>query len=305
MKIGKISALAAAGLLYLGIFNAAMAAFASAINFQGRLTDASRNPITATESIQFSIWNAATSGSELWNETQSVTVSSGIYNVALGSVVALSSSVFAGGQTWLQIQVGSDAAMTPRLQFQAAPYALTSAYAPASFDPDYPDGTSNWTFVSPQISLTNTYTVPAGDDFYFYVSSSPSGADSGYDYAQIPVSGAASATNIENQQDGYSVAGAGMVLASTSSAVAYQLIGYLVPASVTIIAQDLSPGGTYTVPIGKNLYHTVMDGSGGSFYSPAAINGAFTEGYTIRFISSGSIIKNIGSQTFTLVGVLH
>ena len=296
-----------AGLLYLGIFTTAMAAFPAAINFQGRLTDASGNAINGTESIVFSIWNAATSGSELWNETQSVTVSSGIYNVAVGSVVALSSSVFSSGQTWLQIQVGADAAMTPRLEFQAAPYALTAAYAPASFDPDYPDGTSNLTFVSPQISQTNTYTVPAGDDFYFYVSSSPSGANAGYDYAQIPVSGAASATNIENQESGYSMAGPGMVLASTSSAVTYQLIGYLVPASVTIVAQDLSAGSTYTVPSDRNLYRMAVNGpSGGPFPVQLAVNGApLGEYYANSFIGSGSVIKNTGSQTLTLVGVLH
>lgn len=104
----------------------------SGVNFQGRLTDPSGTPITATKSITFSIWNAQTAGTQLWTETQSVAVSNGIYNVTLGSVLALSSGVFASTGTWLQIQVSPDAAMTPRLPLQGVPYAFTAGAVSAA-----------------------------------------------------------------------------------------------------------------------------------------------------------------------------
>ncbi|MDE1977133.1 MAG: hypothetical protein KGI84_07740 [Elusimicrobia bacterium] len=232
----------------------AMAAFPSAINFQGRLTDASGNPITGTESIQFSIWNAATGGSQLWNETQSVTVSSGIYNVALGSVVALSTAVFSSGQTWLQIQVGADAAMTPRLQFQATPYAFTAQSASSAASLVYPDGTAGLTPVTVRVSQSSPYVVPSGDDFYFHIASATS--SSGYLTAGGSVTGSQLG---DGQMPSTFIAGPGTSLASSLSTTTYDLNGFLVPATVTAVIQDIAPGGTYTVPAGKTFY--LMPGS--------------------------------------------
>lgn len=99
------------------------AAVPQKMNFQGRLTDISGVSITGSESIVFSIWDAVTVGSSLWSETQTVQISSGIYNVSLGDVTAISSTVFSSPDRWLQIKVGSDAAMTPRVKLLTAPYA--------------------------------------------------------------------------------------------------------------------------------------------------------------------------------------
>src|SRR5688572_20548 len=67
-----------------------------AISFQGRLTDSSSNPLTGTYSIQFSIWDTGpgAGGTQLWSETQSINADNGIFSVLLGTVSALSPSVF-------------------------------------------------------------------------------------------------------------------------------------------------------------------------------------------------------------------
>jgi hypothetical protein len=114
------------------------AAINQQINFQGKLTNPDGTNVTnGTFSIRFRIYNHATNdaantcsaNSCLWEETQaSVSVTDGIFQVALGSVnTALASSVdFNTNALYLGIKVGSDAEMTPRVQFTAAPYAFNS-----------------------------------------------------------------------------------------------------------------------------------------------------------------------------------
>lgn len=116
----------------LGMFLQAsnsQAAINPQINFQGKLTNTDGTNVTnGTYSIVFSIYTVASGGSNIWTETQSsVTVTDGIFRVALGSVTALPGSVdFNTNSLYLGIKVGADAEMTPRVQFTAAPYAFNS-----------------------------------------------------------------------------------------------------------------------------------------------------------------------------------
>jgi hypothetical protein len=72
------------------------------LNYQGRLTDPSGNPKNGTFTMQFAVYDAETGGNQLpsgtpWSETQSVTVTNGVFNVLLGSVTALPADLFQGG----------------------------------------------------------------------------------------------------------------------------------------------------------------------------------------------------------------
>lgn len=99
------------------------------INFQGKLTNTDGTNVTnGTYSIVFSIYSVASGGSAIWTETQgSVTVTDGIFQVALGSITSLPGSVdFNSASLYLGIKVGADAEMTPRVQFTATPYAFNS-----------------------------------------------------------------------------------------------------------------------------------------------------------------------------------
>jgi hypothetical protein len=101
------------------------AAVPSVINYQGRLTDNSpqQNPIDATVTVDFSIWDSASGGSSLWSETQSVQVVKGLFNTLLGSTTPLPGSVFTGGATrYLEIHVSGET-LAPRQRIAATPFA--------------------------------------------------------------------------------------------------------------------------------------------------------------------------------------
>ncbi|MBI2913475.1 MAG: hypothetical protein HYY03_06105 [Chloroflexi bacterium] len=102
------------------------------ISFQGRLT----NPTTGLPvgdgdySVTFRIYDAATAGNNLWTETQpTVAVSGGLFSVMLGSVTALTASVFDGTDRYLEVEVSGDPPMTPRLQFGYVSYAFLAEEA--------------------------------------------------------------------------------------------------------------------------------------------------------------------------------
>jgi len=95
------------------------------IDFNGRLTDSSGNTINQTVDITFKLYDVETGGTALWTETQSVTVTDGLFNVKLGSVTALDESNFSSSERWIGISVGTDSEMTPRTRIAAVPYAFT------------------------------------------------------------------------------------------------------------------------------------------------------------------------------------
>ncbi|MHB2026314.1 MAG: hypothetical protein ACYCPQ_06705, partial [Elusimicrobiota bacterium] len=121
-----------------------------AINFQGRLTDTSNNPLTGSHNFVFSIWSNSSGGSCpnpacLWTETQNgVSVANGVLAVQLGAASAIPPSVFYAGNVWLQINVdGSN--LSPLQQLVAVPYALSAAmlagkqYISSATTPSGPD----------------------------------------------------------------------------------------------------------------------------------------------------------------------
>ncbi|OIO02899.1 MAG: hypothetical protein AUJ51_05655 [Elusimicrobia bacterium CG1_02_56_21] len=99
------------------------------INYQGRLVDANGNPLSGAYSITFSIYSAASGGSAIWTETQSLSLDNGIFSASLGASSALTPSVFSSDTRYLGVQVGADAEMTPRTQLLSVPYAIYAASA--------------------------------------------------------------------------------------------------------------------------------------------------------------------------------
>lgn len=96
------------------------------IDFNGRLADSSGNAVNATVNITFKLYDVETGGTALWTETQSVTVTDGLFNVKLGSVTALDENDFSSSERWIGISVDTDSEMTPRTRIAAVPYALQS-----------------------------------------------------------------------------------------------------------------------------------------------------------------------------------
>ncbi len=101
---------------------------APSINYQGQLTDPSGTPVEdGVYTMTFSIYNSATTGFPLWTQTSAVTITNGLFDVALGSIAnPINAAVFPGGPRWLGVQVDPDPEMTPRQLFHSVPYAVTA-----------------------------------------------------------------------------------------------------------------------------------------------------------------------------------
>ena len=114
----------------------ASAAINSQINFQGKLTNPDgTNIANGSYSIVFSLYNVASAGTATWAETDSVTVTDGVFQVNLGASCpfltanACNSNTpvdFNNSSIFLGIKVGADPEMTPRVSFTASPYAFNS-----------------------------------------------------------------------------------------------------------------------------------------------------------------------------------
>jgi hypothetical protein len=101
---------------------------APSINYQGQLTGSSGSPVDdGVYTMTFSIYDDPSTGSPLWTQASAVTVTNGLFDVALGSIAnPINAIVFPGGPRWLGVQVDPDPEMTPRQLFHSVPYAITA-----------------------------------------------------------------------------------------------------------------------------------------------------------------------------------
>jgi hypothetical protein len=96
--------------------------------YQGFLTTSAGQPVSASLSMTFSLYDQVSAGTALWTETRTVQVSNGAYTVLLGEVTPL---VLAFDKPyWLGVAVGPDPEMTPRQALASAPYAFKAGCNP-------------------------------------------------------------------------------------------------------------------------------------------------------------------------------
>jgi hypothetical protein len=101
----------------------------SLMTFQGRLTKPDGTPVAdGNYSIRFSLWNAASAGTEKWNQTLNpVAVRKGTFAALLN--VASPANLF-DGDLWLEIKIGTGAPLTPRQRLSSVAYALKANTVP-------------------------------------------------------------------------------------------------------------------------------------------------------------------------------
>jgi len=92
------------------------------VPIQGRLTDASGNPLNGNYSIIASIYDVAAGGVARCTDTDTVAVTNGLFSMNMDHCTA---SNINGDQLYLGIKVGTDPEMTPRQPIYAVPYAWT------------------------------------------------------------------------------------------------------------------------------------------------------------------------------------
>lgn len=91
------------------------------LNIHGKLLNNGGSPQTGTFNMNFSIYDVASGGSNIYTQTQSVTTDeNGIYTLILSGLTGVNFSQ----QTYLGVTVESDSEMTPRINLTSVPSAL-------------------------------------------------------------------------------------------------------------------------------------------------------------------------------------
>ena len=110
------------------------------ISFQGVLKDSTGLPVNGTRDITFTIYDAASGGTNLWSEIQTgVSIEAGMYNVRLGKNTALNSSYFTGDTRYLGISIDGGAELSPRVMMLTVPFAFRAATAESAARAVYAD----------------------------------------------------------------------------------------------------------------------------------------------------------------------
>jgi hypothetical protein len=134
MRDVSVARLLLAGLAALLLLAPGVFAIPQTINYQGLLEE-DGVPVDGMRSIVFRIYDASAGGNILWEETQSVTLSGGVFSIMLGSTEPIPASVFDGGRRWLSVSVEGEAEILPRGEIVSVGYAYfaeasdTSSYA--------------------------------------------------------------------------------------------------------------------------------------------------------------------------------
>jgi len=138
------------------------------LNIHGKLLNNGGSPQTGTFNMNFSIYDVASGGANIYSQTQSVTTDeNGIYTLILSGLTGVNFSQ----QTYLGVTVESDSEMQPRINITSTPSAL----APEAGG----GGSSLWT------------EGVAGDIYY---NSGSVGIDTSNPSGQLDISGAGSTT---------------------------------------------------------------------------------------------------------------
>jgi hypothetical protein len=128
--------LAAAPCLLPATAGAQAVATPALMNFQGRIARPDGTPVAnGNYSIRFSLYNALTGGTKLWEQTVNpVTVRNGTFaaqlNVGANFQNGATAATLFNGNLWLEIKIGADAALTPRQQLVSVAYAQKAGTVP-------------------------------------------------------------------------------------------------------------------------------------------------------------------------------
>ncbi len=94
-------------------------------SFQGVLTDSEGAVVADGDySLNFKLYNSATEGTMLWEETQAVSTSGGVFNLILGSVTPLDLDFESG--YWIEMSIDGGEPLSPRVELTSSFYSLMS-----------------------------------------------------------------------------------------------------------------------------------------------------------------------------------
>lgn len=131
---------------------AANAEVPGTIGYQGVLTDAGGSGVVDGDySITFRLYDTPSGGSHLWEETQAVTVSKGIFNVILGAPSGIPLAF--DDRYYLGISVEGESELSPRIELTSSAYSITARGLTGSTNTIPPDGNAGIGTLSPAEKL--------------------------------------------------------------------------------------------------------------------------------------------------------
>lgn len=116
------------------------------ISYQGNLTEPSGRPVDGNVDMTFSLFDVSTGGTALtalWTEVHAganaVPVSNGLFNVLLGSLTPIPSTVWDNASLFLEVTVGGEV-LAPREAVGSVPHALYAVHADLAYNLSAADG---------------------------------------------------------------------------------------------------------------------------------------------------------------------
>jgi hypothetical protein len=143
------------------------------INFQGKLVNSSGlNVSDGNYDVVFTLYDDPSAGSTIWTETwnsgtSQVSVTDGIFRVALGTHSSMASVDFNQDALYLGVKVGADSEMTPRIRFTSVPYAFVAKTVV--------DDALDFAQLKDQLNLDASTTITADNAEVFTISNTGTG----------------------------------------------------------------------------------------------------------------------------------
>jgi hypothetical protein len=113
------------------------------ISYQGTLTEPGGQPVDGDLDMTFGLFDVSTGGTALWTEAHnganSVPVSEGLFNVLLGSLSPIPSTVWDSASLFLEVTVGGEM-LAPREAVGSVPHALYAVHAELAYNLSAADG---------------------------------------------------------------------------------------------------------------------------------------------------------------------
>ncbi|MFZ6030052.1 MAG: hypothetical protein ACOYYS_20240 [Chloroflexota bacterium] len=121
-----VLALAFGILLTLGILAGCTSSLGPNMSYQGRLTDASGNPLNGNYAFTFRLYNAETGGTSIYTETKTIAVANGLFDTSVGPTTLLANVTpeMLAQPLWLEVSVETET-LSPRQRLLGSPYAFT------------------------------------------------------------------------------------------------------------------------------------------------------------------------------------